>query len=310
MTINLVRSIAVDLGISIGVTTRIASTASQRYKVFNIPKRGRAGGQRTIAQPAREVKALQRALVRFLSSNLPVHPRAQAYQKGSSILANAQIHSGARFLLKMDFSAFFPSIQGDDIEAHLIRHYGEKISRSEIYFIQMACLWRTAPDQPLGLCIGAPSSPFLSNSIMYEFDLLTHNYCIAQEVEYSRYSDDLTFSSRRPEILRDVESHVREIVGEVLTYPRLGFNERKRVSVSRGSAMLVTGLTLSNQGAVTVGRARKRGVRAGINDFTMGRLGPDRIARLRGEISFVLSIEPNFREVLVRTYGNQIFGLL
>lgn len=67
--------------------------------------------------------------------------------------------------------------------------------------------------------------------------------------------------------------------------------------------MRVTGLTLTNQGGVSVGRSRKRGVRAAVFDFVNGRLDEAQIAKLRGELAFVLSIEPDFRDVLLHTYG-------
>ena len=92
--------------------------------------------------------------------------------------------------------------------------------------------------------------------------------------------------------------------------PTLKLNEKKRVSVGRGTAMTITGITLSNQGMATVGRQRKRGVRAGALHYIQGLLSPDEIERLKGEIAFVVSIEPGFRLVLLRTYKDAIRPLL
>ena len=74
--------------------------------------------------------------------------------------------------------------------------------------------------------------------------------------------------------------------------------------------MRVTGLTLANNGMVTVGRARKRGVRAGVDRFVKGRLSSEEARKLRGEIAFVLSVEPDFVHVLLNTYGDSAAGLL
>jgi len=128
-------------------------------------------------------------------------------------------------------------------------------------------------------------------------------------VEFTRYSDDLTFSSTQKNLLGNVESEVRRIVrGSV--YPRLELNEDKRVSVARNTAFRVTGLTLTNQGLVSVGRARKRGVRSGVDSFVKGMLDSDEVRKLKGEVAFVVSIEPSYWQVLFATYGDACISVL
>jgi RNA-directed DNA polymerase len=73
---------------------------------------------REIAQPAREVKMLQRILIDHLLLTLPVHHAARAYRKGLSIRDNAAPHAGSHPILKMDFKDFFPSIRSSDWEKH------------------------------------------------------------------------------------------------------------------------------------------------------------------------------------------------
>ena len=95
---------------------RLIRSAPHRYKVFKIPKR-KQGEFRTIAQPATEVKALQYWVMQHVLSQFDVHPAATAYQKGLSIADNARPHTRGRYLLKLDFSDFFPSIKAKDLEA-------------------------------------------------------------------------------------------------------------------------------------------------------------------------------------------------
>src|SRR2546426_957415 len=91
----------------------LIDSAPHRYKVYQIPKR--APGQfRTIAQPAKEVKALQYWVMKHVLSQFEVHPAATAYRKDLSILHNARPHTRGRFLLKMDFKDFFPSLRAYD----------------------------------------------------------------------------------------------------------------------------------------------------------------------------------------------------
>src|SRR5580765_2053427 len=295
------------MGVSRSVALRISKGAFRKYKVFTIAKRNSLE-RRLVAQPAREVKALQRSVVKILMHHLPIHAAATAYQFGSSIKANAEIHKNAKYLLKLDFYDFFPSISRSALGQHLVR-YCAGISAAEIDFVQRASLWQKEPGSQFGLCIGAPSSPFLSNTVMYDFDVAVAEVCARQEIGYSRYSDDLTFSSLRPSVLIEIESQVKEILAK-LVYPTLQFNDGKRINLSRKIAMNVTGLTLSNQGVVTVGRRRKRGVRAGVANYLKGQVTEAEYMRLRGELAFVLSIEPEYSRVLLSTYGDQVRHLL
>jgi RNA-directed DNA polymerase len=104
-SLELIRSLSFDLGMLPIQLEQIIRTAPLRYKVFEIPKRD--GSPRIVAQPAREVKAIQRWLVKDLSTILPVHSAATAYQKGTSIKINADRHARSNFILKMDFKNFF-----------------------------------------------------------------------------------------------------------------------------------------------------------------------------------------------------------
>lgn len=299
---GLVSKVASLTGLSSASCRRIAHGAHRRYKIFTIPKRNNE--RRVVAQPAREVKAIQRALCQLLNEKLCVHQSATAYKPGTSIATNASAHAGTQFLTKLDFSDFFPSIDGEMI-TRLLKQRMERLSEAEIEFVVNACTWR--PNGRRVLCIGAPSSPLIANAAMFEIDREICEAMQAMEVVYTRYSDDIALTSMLPNVLIAAETKVRGIVA---ARSKLKFNERKRVAVGRGTAMVITGLTLTNQGGISVGRERKRGVRAGVNRFIKRELNDKETLRLKGEIAFVLSIEPSFRGVLVRTYGLSVWPLL
>jgi hypothetical protein len=144
---------------------------------------------------------------------------------------------------------------------------------------------------------------------MYEIDTDVDVMCKKVDAVYTRYSDDISLSSKEPDVLGPLEQKVRARI-ESNRSPILKLNDAKRVAVGRGSAMTVTGLTLSNQGLVTVGRKRKRGVRSGVRQYVRGLLTDDGIAVLKGEIAFVLSIEPGYKLALLQSYGSGISPLL
>lgn len=86
----------------------IVRSANHRYKSYTIPKK--TGGVRLIQHPARELKFLQRWIVEKIFSRVPIHAAETAYQRGSKISTNAEMHKNSRYFLKMDFEDFFPSI--------------------------------------------------------------------------------------------------------------------------------------------------------------------------------------------------------
>lgn len=308
MSVNLVAYCASELGVSPQVIRRIGLQAPHKYKRFKIRKRS-GGEYRDVAQPAREVKALQRALVSFLKSSCQIHEAATAYVSGGSIAKNAQPHLGSRYLLKLDFTKFFDSIDIDDVVEFLSNTLGDRASKSEVELAARAFCWQSSPGTKLALCIGAPSSPFLSNAIMAPFDRVIASECEARKVTYTRYSDDMTFGALHREALIDVERLVVEMCSG-MTHPTLRLNPEKRVLVGRASRLWVTGVCLSTQGELTVGRVRKRGIRAGVKRFLNGELSEAAILKLRGEIAFASSVETQFLDRLYDWYGSRVSLLL
>lgn len=289
---HLIRMLSLESGLLPVQVANIVKTAPLRYKTFKVKKR--TGGLRELAQPAKEVKWIQCRIVEFLRPLLPMHGAVSAYEPGSSIKKNARFHAASRFLLKMDFSDFFPSIVESDVAAHIRRH-ASSVSEVDSLVITRSCMWAKERQFPLRLCIGAPSSPFLSNSIMYEFDDLISKKAGEFGIAYTRYADDLTFSSGMEGVLTEFHSIVEEIVAG-LSYPQLRLNDSKTVHASRAGRRMVTGVVITPQGGLSVGRDRKRLVRAMAHRDSKGQLDSEKIEKLNGLINFIESLEPGFGE--------------
>jgi retron-type reverse transcriptase len=216
---------------------------------------------------------------------------------------NAAKHASNRFLLKLDFRDFFHSITANDLEAFLTGRENVDLSPEDIVRLKKILFWNQRREGRLIMSIGAPSSPMLSNILMYEFDKKVQTFCTKKKVKYSRYADDLTFSANRPNVLREVEVQVAEIC-KGMEHPQLTLNTEKTVHASRGGARRVTGLVLANSGEVSLGHDRKRLIRAQVHHFLGGKLSPDEAVKLRGMLAFVNSAEPAFLQNLRNHYGN------
>lgn len=280
----------------------IISNAHKRYKVYYIKKK--SGGRREIAQPSAEVKFLQRAFVEMFGKCMPVHEAATAYRTGLSIADNAGRHTQSGPILKLDFTSFFPSIKGGDWHKYC-RDRGI-FEREEDILLSTALLFRTKPNGTVyRLSIGAPSSPLVSNAMMYDFDQLTAEMCQREEVIYTRYADDLTFSAKRTGYLVNIERNIKNTLRS-MEYPRLYINNRKTVLATTKYGRKVTGLVLTNEGGVSVGRERKRLVRAQLNHARHGDMTPEELSRLAGMLAFIKGVEPEFIARMANKYGETL----
>jgi retron-type reverse transcriptase len=301
MTTRLASRLSDRTGIGVRDVERIIATAPFRYKVYPIEKR--SGGVRIIAQPAREVKALQTSAVEELHGLLPVHHAAQAYVKNGGIRKNASIHVSNSYLLKLDFKNFFPSIHPEDFQTHLAKYAANVFLADEVSQLSRLLFWRPRGTESYRLSIGAPSSPFISNTLMYEIDAQLTDACAAEGIKYSRYADDLAFSSNVAHALDALADSVRSIL-RTAAYPRLRLNRQKTVFASRRGRRVITGVVLSSTGTVSLGRERKRTIRAMAHKQKIGQLSELDQLKLRGFLAFANDIEPAFAEGIRSKYLN------
>jgi retron-type reverse transcriptase len=282
---------------------KLAATASHRYKKYTIPKK--TGGVRTIHHPARELKLVQGWLLQNVLMGLPVHGAATAYRKGSSIRRNAERHSANNYLLRVDFQDFFPSLRGGDVlnvlRANQRRLGDGNVTDADISFIRKIVCRKDPLTRTDFLTIGAPTSPHLSNAIMFEFDASWSRRAEALEVTYTRYADDLYFSTNRPGVLRELLEELRESL-DPRGSPTLRINNPKTAFSSRKRRRLVAGLVLTPERRISIGRHKKRALKSLVWKLKRTELQPDQVASLRGWISYVRSVEPTFVEALQRKY--------
>ena len=281
----------------------LIKSAPHRYKVYPVAKRS-GQGVRMIAQPAREVKRLQYWVIRSIFPLFPIHDSAMGYMLGKNILSNTEPHALNPYMLKLDFKDFFPSIKGRDFLEYAQEINGLHLPPEDLERLVRILFWKPKQNPELQLSIGAPSSPYLSNAIMFEFDSRVTEYCSKHGIIYTRYADDMTFSMLNKELRGEALREVEKVLGE-LRYPRLKINERKTVYGSKAHRRMVTGLILSNDGLVSLGRNRKRRIRAQIHHFINGRLSDHERNNIRGMLAFARDIEPDFVKRMERKYGRE-----
>ena len=170
----------------------ITSSRNYSYTVFSIPK-SRPGQRRIIQAPHLSVKILQRKLLSILYLVYEPHPAAHGFARGRSIVTNASCHQRKKFVLNVDIEQFFPSITFPRVRGLFIKHFG--IGEAAATVLARICC--NTGDSPDHLPQGAPTSPIISNMICHSLDHQLVSLAKTHGLYYTRYADDLTFSTNR-----------------------------------------------------------------------------------------------------------------
>ena len=302
---NLVKQLAKHLRKNESEVIRFLVDAPNKYRVYKIPKRSH--GHRVIAQPSRELKEYQRAFLNLYS--FPVHHSAMAYCKGKSIKENALAHVRNNYLLKTDFENFFnsitPTIFWQSIESCPVDV--PTFTTQEKKLVEKLIFWcpSKTKDGKLVLSVGAPTSPTISNFCLYEFDRFITNICNDQKITYTRYADDLTFSTNEKDILYTIIPSIQYLLEEHFSH-NLKLNHSKTAFSSRAHNRHVTGITLSNERKLSLGRERKRYIKHLVNQFKYNQLDDSDIYHLQGLLAFAQHIEPVFIKRLKAKYTDEL----
>lgn len=302
---SLLEDLQVHTGLGQSELRRLVRTAPLRYKMYLIPKR--SGGQRVIAQPAREVKALQYYLLESVLKPLPIHDAASAYRDGRNIAQNAKRHTGSKVTLKLDFVDFFHSVKPKDFVSLCLPlmaagNLSGIHSREDLDVAVQVLFWGQRTVSPKCLSIGAPTSPILSNILMWNFDTFVAGVAAEAGVIYTRYADDISISANHSQELLEVERLIRAYIARNKS-PELTINEGKRGLYTSGQKRLVTGLVVTPERKVSLGRDRKRMISSLVHRFTLNQLPSEQVAQVQGLLAFARDVEPVFLASLRRKYG-------
>lgn len=284
------------------------ATCPHRYKVYSIPKRN-SSGVRIIAQPAKELKFLQKIVCKKYLESLPIHNACTAYRKNTNIKDNALAHVKNNYLLKMDFQNFFPSIKPKDLIKHIEKYLSWDNWDEDKCVIERLFFYAQDRGGDLKLSIGAPTSPFISNTILYDFDSEITKICESNKITYTRYADDISFSTNRKDILFDFTNIIIEKLAQC-DYPSIAINPDKTVFLSRKGNMHITGLVLSNEKKISIGRSKKRYIKSLVYRAVNNNMTEEEKIYLSGYLSFCVSVEQDFIERLKVKYGANVVNEL
>lgn len=257
-------------------------SAKRRYRQFNIKKK--SGGERTINAPVRGLKVLQKTLALIIQCVFEPHDAAKGFTKGKSIVDNARLHERSYYVYNLDLKDFFPSIEqarvwaclqlkpfylkddtyskesaSDYTKSNLLALKNEYHSSERIEIAKMianiCCAemeverkdengnWITMKKNVLPQ--GAPTSPVLTNVICQKLDFLLTGVAKRFGLKYSRYADDITFSSMHNVYQKDSEFN-KELY-RIITQQGFHIKESKTRLQKTGYRKEVTGLLVNEK---------------------------------------------------------------
>ncbi|MDD2932782.1 MAG: retron St85 family RNA-directed DNA polymerase [Methylotenera sp.] len=299
----LIDYISKSTGINKSYLERVISRAPYSYKKYTIPKKN--GGQREIFHPSADLKILQRWLVEHILKYFPVHESVYSYTKGRGVRDHAEAHRENNFILRVDLKNFFPSIKASDIKQLCLENMALipfELTEEDINVLCRIVCKSSGETRDLSLTIGSPASPAISNSILFNLDTKVEQYCELHNVRYTRYADDLYFSTNQTNTLEKVLGKVRGFLNETES-PRLEINVDKTVYTSKKRKRVVTGVTLTSQNKLSIGRELKREIKTEIYLFSKGELSAEKVSTLRGKLCYYQSIEPDLINSLEIKFG-------
>lgn len=181
----------------------------KKYINFSIPKK--SGGMRSIKAPIDQLSLLQSRLSDLLDNCMHEiaqnNPRYQVashgFRKSRTIVSNANVHRKRRYVFNVDIGDFFGAINFGRVRGFFIKDRSFQLTPTVATLIaQIACHENALPQ-------GSPCSPIISNLIANILD--TRLLRLAKNVHctYTRYADDLTFSTN----IRDFPEEIARELG-------------------------------------------------------------------------------------------------
>ena len=262
-------------------------TRNRQYHQFEIPKK--SGGARKIIAPKGDLKDIQRTLALLLSFAVAPDSHAHGFICERSVITNASMHLGKNYVLNLDLKNFFPSITFHQVERALRKYFSKEISA----FIAKICTWTDENNSHEDvLPQGASTSPILSNIVCEVLDERLGELAKSYGLTYSRYADDLTFSSNHSVYSKDSSFWLK--LSSIITECGFQINESKTRLLKKGTRQEVTGITVGER--LNVSRKWMKQLRAQVFHYEMYGGSNEEYRSIMGKIAFLKMVRGSMDE--------------
>lgn len=250
------------------------------YHQFSIPKK--SGGQRTITAPTGYLKGAQKAISLLLASLYDAPDCVNGFAPGRSVRTNADLHIGKNYVFNTDIRDFFSSITAAMVRKALA---GYGVSDEVAHYISMVCTVPSSEDDlPENvLAQGSPASPVLSNMVCSRMDRDLEYLARKYGLTYSRYADDITFSSMHS-VYSGSGAFMKDL-REAISRQGFSINDEKTRLQKKGDRQEVTGVVVSDK--ANVSRKYIKNLRAEIFQMEMSGFSKEQYRSVRGKVAYL-----------------------
>lgn len=215
-----------------------------RYRHFYIPKK--SGEKRRIAAPSKGLGHILYYVNIMLKAIYQPSEYAMGFVEGRCVVDNATRHIGQNYIFNTDLENFFPSIEQPRVwKRFQLKPFNFTKPIANI-LAGLCCIKEKEKDGTIRYIVpqGAPTSPLITNAICDTLDRRLAGLANRFKLHYSRYADDITFSSMRNEFIKEeFKTELRNIIER----QNFKMNDAKTRLQKKGERQEVTGLTVSSK---------------------------------------------------------------
>lgn len=264
-------------------SANIDANGEEKFSKFKL--KSKSGKIRDIIAPHPDLKeSLQRLNSLLQNTYDKINSDFQvAYKKGKNILSNSSQHQDRQFVLNIDLKDFFPSCKRDLVRPYIdFLFKGPNVNKdTEERFLDIIL-------ENDGLFIGSPISGTLANVIISKPVKFMRDMCEKNNVSFSVYADDMSFSSDRFLSRHYVSGVFKRAFQEFELDSYFKINPKK-FKGGQGTRRHITGVSFDDQNRTTARRVMYRTIRAALHNLSLG--ASVDIQKLRGQIAFSLMLE-------------------
>lgn len=275
--------------------------------------KNKEGKQKEFYSPKPELKKYHNFLNTFIVKFMKVNDNVLfSYREGTSIYKAVLPHKDSNYYLTTDIKSFFNSINKENIKNTILDNldnypiYSNDIKKNLDSILNLLTIENKLP-------IGFATSPLLSNAILNKFDNNIEKFCKRNNIIFTRFSDDLIFSSNQN---IDKSLIFKEIKNEFLKLnDKLELKDEKTKLFTKAKKIKILGLIILPNGQITVDKKYKKEIEISLhyyltnkdklNDYLDTKTN-SKIIRVYGLLNYINGIDKNYIQKLRKRYGNYI----
>lgn len=277
----------------------------QNYKVLS---KGSEEKYFVVCNPNKKLRIYHTFLNLFVFEFLKINRDVVfSYRKGFSVYDAVAVHVESKYFFQTDIASFFGSVSREHVRNAILSGKADIPIADLDDFVErildLVCVDDTLP-------IGFPSSPPISNAVLFDFDNKLKMYCESSGLKISRYSDDIIVSGQSKESIAGIQAHIDQWLSEISS--KFVLNSAKSRYFSFSGKVKILGLMILPNRRITLDTKLKRNLEALLYNYIHNRdafldqVGGDLQAgqkKITGLLNYANSVDKEYLEKMRRKFG-------